>query len=367
MKVLIIITGHKHNEEYKLYGMFLNNCKNILKFDFILHNNCITNNIYKNVEFIKSNKKLIITNKNNGFKLGAIEALCDIIDNHNLLSSEYDYIIHTHPDVFITNESKIIKLLEDELYTDNIFLVTLSLKQINMYAFDFFIFKPNKLNHNIFNYWHNYLNSPEHYLYEKLINIKHKIVDRYDNNYYLPRKIDKLSLLHLHDINSSYFYILSNSLHTDRIDITQFNLLLTNINSNNNININYNNKNCSSKYNSLNVLEDHTNIIKLEFVDGKIINCINNMLINNINQYLFLEKKKVSLIILNNNNYIISLKLLEIIRPYINNYFIIIVNDIYNIVDGDYHALYEFIIKYNIKCNWSYIYENTFISEYNIF
>ena len=29
MKILIILTGHRHNEEYKLFGLLLEKCKNL--------------------------------------------------------------------------------------------------------------------------------------------------------------------------------------------------------------------------------------------------------------------------------------------------------------------------------------------------
>ena len=29
MKILILLTGHRHNDEYKLYGLYLEKCPNL--------------------------------------------------------------------------------------------------------------------------------------------------------------------------------------------------------------------------------------------------------------------------------------------------------------------------------------------------
>ena len=89
MKILIILTGHRHNEEYKLYGLLLEKCQNLSAIaDIYIHSNCINNNIIDNIQYIKCNKKIYITEKNAGFINGGLEAVSDLIDNLNLTSEE---------------------------------------------------------------------------------------------------------------------------------------------------------------------------------------------------------------------------------------------------------------------------------------
>jgi hypothetical protein len=75
------------------------------------------------------------------------------------------------------------------------------------YSFDFFFFKPKLLNKNIFVDYLDVNQSetfhPEHYLHDMLIkhDVKHAIIKRYDNDHWVPRRIDEhLGLYHEHDL-----------------------------------------------------------------------------------------------------------------------------------------------------------------------
>jgi hypothetical protein len=141
-------------------------------FQFI-HNNKIDNDIFLNVQYIKTNKRIYTTDQNDGFIKGGLEAVSDCIDMLNLKSEdcEYDWVLHMHPDVFIINEGPILKLLTQELNTDNVFYVNYSLNNKVLYSFDMFLFKPRLLKTNILKDWRECVISPEFYLYQQIIRV----------------------------------------------------------------------------------------------------------------------------------------------------------------------------------------------------
>jgi len=217
MKILLIVTGHRHNVEYKYFGKFLEHCKYLSSknCDIFIHSNCDTNDISENIKYIKNTPTVHITNKNIGYTLGGIEAVSDILDMLNLIDEncKYDYVIHLHPDVFITNEKKIMEILNNEFYTNNIFIVNYSTPNINAYSFDFFIFKPKLLKINIFNNYKTWKHSPEEFLKKKLLlhEIQHVIINRFDNNFYSPRRIDLNFMWHEHNLNKVKKFIENNN------------------------------------------------------------------------------------------------------------------------------------------------------------
>ena len=143
MKVLIILTGYRQNEEYKLWGLLFEKCKILKQYcEVFIHSNNIQNNILDPVQYIETNKRIYITDKNSGFRNGGLEALSDVVDMLKLFSNDcqYQYVIHLHPDVFICNEQPILSLLEQELNSDNVFYCNLSLVDFCLYSFDFFLY-----------------------------------------------------------------------------------------------------------------------------------------------------------------------------------------------------------------------------------
>ena len=61
MKILILLTSHRHNDEYKLYGLYLEKCIQLSNMvDIYIHSNCINTNFIDNIAFIKCKKKNII-------------------------------------------------------------------------------------------------------------------------------------------------------------------------------------------------------------------------------------------------------------------------------------------------------------------
>jgi len=100
------------------------------------------------------------------------------------------------------------------LDNDIVFFVSKCFKNIkNHYSTDFFIFKPKLLNNNIFNDKELLTHElkPEIFFYNLLIknNINTKILPRFDNNHWYPRRIDKLELWHEHDLNNIKTFLLT--------------------------------------------------------------------------------------------------------------------------------------------------------------
>ena len=205
MKVLLVLTGHDQIEQYYYNANFMKKCKFISSCDLLIHCNKsnINNKIidYYNL-FPQKNKNLYITTKNAGYRLGGIEAVADIIDMN--ICNNYDFIIHIHPDVFIISDLIIEKLLNDEINNDFAFYVNHSINDTEWFSFDMFIFRPKLLSNNIFKSkdFYNLDIIPEKYLYNIITenNIKYKVIKRFDNDNWFPRRIDLLGLWHEHDL-----------------------------------------------------------------------------------------------------------------------------------------------------------------------
>ena len=207
MKILLFITGYRQLEEYNYFNKFLQKLKilNDICDIFIYCNN--TNISSKIVEYYKNfsqtNKYLFITSLNAGYRMGGVEAVSNGIEMG--IFNKYDYIIHLHPDVFITDDEYLMNILYDNIKNDTVFLVTKSLpNDKKFFSFDFFILKPNLLKENIFiKELYTYQDSPEHYLCDMIekYHIQYSFVKRFNNNTWCPRRIDdNLKLYHEHDL-----------------------------------------------------------------------------------------------------------------------------------------------------------------------
>ena len=119
---------------------------------------------------------------------------------------EYDYVIHLHPDVFITDDLYLTEVLLENIDNDIVFFITKSLQNNRFFSFDFFIFKPKLLTKNIFiENLYSFTDCPEYYLHDMIIknNIKYKFIKRFNNDTWYPRRIDdNLKLYHEHDLNA---------------------------------------------------------------------------------------------------------------------------------------------------------------------
>jgi len=219
LKVLLFYRSHRHVQEIEISADYIKQTKNLRSCDLIFHCNNIKNNIWKHfVKFPNENKELIQTSTNAGYNLGCLQALSNNFDKF----SKYDYVIHLQTDVFILDETKIVEILNQNEKGKEVFICTKSLPDEKFLSFDFFIFKPKMLEKNIFKMWENKnfiqptpeFNSgtkwtkrnvvlPEHLLYKVLTlnNIPYKLIKRFDDDHWFPRRHDLLNLYHEHDLN----------------------------------------------------------------------------------------------------------------------------------------------------------------------
>jgi len=208
MRVLLFITGFRQVKEYDYFSTFLRRLKtlNSICDIFIYCNNpdisAAIVDYYK--QFTQTNKRLYVTSVNAGFRMGGIEAVSCGIEMG--IFADYDYVIHLHPDVFITEDANILTVLRENLDNDVVFFVTRSVPDDErFFSFDFFIFKPRLLTRNMFiDQPYSCTDLPEHCLCDaiKKHGVKFKIIKRFENDHWCPRRIDEhLSLYHEHDLD----------------------------------------------------------------------------------------------------------------------------------------------------------------------
>ena len=198
--------GHRHLKEYHFFNIFLKQLElnSICDIYIYCNNPGIHNNIVNYYqEFSQKNKRLFITSLNNGFRCGGVEAVSEGIEMG--IFKDYDYVIHLHPDVFITEDTYLTQVLLENLNNDIVFFITKSIPNApKFFSFDFFIFKPKLLTKNIFiENLYTFNCCPEHYLHDmiKKNNINYTFIKRFDNNHWQPRRIDSnLKLYHEHNM-----------------------------------------------------------------------------------------------------------------------------------------------------------------------
>lgn len=206
MKILLFITSHKQLDEYKYFNIFLEQLELGSMCDIYIYCNKpeIENDIIKYYQNFKQNKNLLITPLNSGYRIGGVEAVSKGIEMG--IFNSYDYVIHLHPDVFITDDLYLKDILVNNIDNDIVFFITKSIpNDEKFFSFDFFIFKPKLLTKNIFiEKLYSFTSSPEHYLHDmiKENNIKYTFIKRYNNDNWYPRRIDdNLKLYHEHDLS----------------------------------------------------------------------------------------------------------------------------------------------------------------------
>jgi len=207
MKVLLFITGYRQLDEYNYFNRLLKqlNLNSICDIYIYCNNPHIENTIVNYYQqFDQKNKRLFITTLNSGYNNGGVEAVSEGIEMG--IFNEYDYVIHLHPDVFITDDKYLTEVLTENLDNDIVFFITKSVANDPIFfSFDFFIFKPKLLPKNIFiEDLYNFTCCPEHYLHNMIIknDIKYTFIKRFNNDTYHPRRIDEnLKLYHEHNLN----------------------------------------------------------------------------------------------------------------------------------------------------------------------
>ena len=207
MKNLLLITSHRQIAEISLNAKFLQASKFIKNFDLLLHVNNFNldlNEVRTRFnEFPNLNKHLILTNKNNGYALGPHEA---ISDNFEILK-EYDNVIHTHTDVFITKDELLYNIVNS--HKDAHLLINRGMMHLGMTlpSSDLFIIRPKLLEKNIFKDYN--IPDVKGFQCEKFLdyqinkfNISHQILPRWPNEAWNPsRKEDDWGCWHEHNLS----------------------------------------------------------------------------------------------------------------------------------------------------------------------
>lgn len=217
MKVLLFITSHRQVKEYEYCAYFFNHLEKLNKIcDIYIYcnNPDISEDILKYYkQFNIKNKKIFITNINDGYYRGGFEAMSIAYDNN--VFKDYDYVIHCHPDVFITDDEYLMQILNDNYENDYIFLMTFSFPNDEKFlSGDIFIFKPKLLKENIFKYELSLflsINIPaevHNYNMFHKYNIKYLIIKRFKDDNCRPRRISEyLKDWHEHDLSKVEDYI----------------------------------------------------------------------------------------------------------------------------------------------------------------
>jgi hypothetical protein len=207
MKVLLFITGYRQLEEYKYFSTFLKTLKLNSICDVFIY--CNNPEIYPEIVhyyqgFDQKNKRLFITTRNAGYMTGGVEAVSEGFEMG--IFKDYDYVIHLHPDVFITGDKYLTEVLETHLEDDVAMFITKSIPDDpRFFSFDFFIFKPKFLRNIFKDELYVFKDGPEHYMYDMIMKheVNYMFIDRFDNNNWKPRRIDDhLKLYHEHDLDS---------------------------------------------------------------------------------------------------------------------------------------------------------------------
>jgi hypothetical protein len=210
VKILFFMTGYRQNEEYRLQSRLLRKCPRLAKCaELFIYNNCIDNKIEDACKDIPIPFRIHNTDKNAGYRLGPVEAMDFLVTSMDL--SGYDYVIHLHPDVFIVDEEPLMRLLDEESATPNVFLVNTAVPEDpRFYCFDFFIFKPRLLVVPLFANWTVWKEPPEYFLHDRIVEngVAHRMVNRYNNQVRNnTREIDLLGLWHEHELSRVLKYL----------------------------------------------------------------------------------------------------------------------------------------------------------------
>jgi len=208
MRILFFYTGYRQLAEISHSALFAQRYQHDFKdADVIYHcnNTAIGRDTLESLvgDFANPIKKIITTDKNTGFRLGHIEA---IADSYPLIQEgEYDWVIHLHPDVYLTDEARFLGLLHKaDTSEQNAIMFPLFEADAMAYTTDLFAWKPTRVKRDVFSDYKNYVNRsdviPETYLYESLHrqNVPILSVKRYRGRGW-QREIDEVGAWHPHE------------------------------------------------------------------------------------------------------------------------------------------------------------------------
>ncbi len=203
-KIMILVTMHRQLKELPLFLEFLKRCNLDYKPDICVYTNNLEDSKDVYCEILRSysdNFKITLykDSENTGYTLGLYTGL----EKCRYIYDKYDFVIHTHADVFLTDYNKIIKELEKN--ESDIYVANECNKQ---YMTDFFVFNPQKIR---FENYNSLQGVAEEILYQICERDKVKIVKlpRYNQGEFYPgfRQIDRMGIWHEHNIAAVINYL----------------------------------------------------------------------------------------------------------------------------------------------------------------
>lgn len=207
MKILWHFNSHRHFEEYYFSSQFFNR-SNFFKKNADVLVTC--NNV--NIDLLSLKEKcqyecnleiVRTTNPLNGVHTGQLVSLSETFEKFK----DYDFVIHTTPDVYMVEDKRLISLLEQEKESYNSFIVDYhpfhNEHTLKTYSTDFFVFKPKKIE-NFFSLKFEpseQCHCIEAHLYRVLheLKIPHRTINRGKTS--LKWQVDDYGLIHNHNID----------------------------------------------------------------------------------------------------------------------------------------------------------------------
>lgn len=206
MRNLLYYNLHRHMDEIYYSSCFFNKTKILKKhFDVHLHCNNINHSINSILEKAKFETKVdvTLTTKNTGYFSGPAEAQADSFG----LFQSYDIVIVSQIDVYITDETKLIKKLQEpfdiiaspmfhlrrKCYAGDFYVINKPHKNTNLNWLDLLENKKNPINNTSVH---------EHFLYDTINSSELHVneFNRYQSTNLIPgRHIDDGDLWHEHD------------------------------------------------------------------------------------------------------------------------------------------------------------------------
>ena len=208
MKNLLFFTCHNQYKCFEAWSKLFNKNSFLKTFDIMIFNDTGEDEakLIANASGGFHNKTTTLsTNIVGGYILGLFKDLSQCYDHF----SQYNYVFHIHPDVYVLDDVKLKVICEKNKNNDSVFFVSLYTRDKDVYNTDFFIFKPKLLPKNIFEEAEEELNKlpdnlkcAERTLFNliKKYNLKVSCLSRYPNDLIdgRNRQIDQLNLLHTH-------------------------------------------------------------------------------------------------------------------------------------------------------------------------
>lgn len=219
MKIAVLYTSYRQFREFDLTPAFYARTQRLQReADLLFHcNNAEIDQaaLRDKVEKIPVRSRLIRNapqQNSGGYPYGQFEAIVDLWTHVDL--SQWDWIIHLHPDIFIADEQPLLSAIEsaDRAGHDTLVTRIFGHRSPN-FATDFFAFKPQPRFKAIFESYLPLLKTPIVVPLEALFFIEvhraganYAVAPRFASGHY-HRDVDALGLLHEHDLPRVQAYL----------------------------------------------------------------------------------------------------------------------------------------------------------------